>query len=32
LRECGTEIASVDLEIQTFPLERVHGVLAPEAG
>jgi hypothetical protein len=32
LRECGTEIASVDLEIQTFPMERVHGVLAPEAG
>ncbi|MGD0903345.1 MAG: hypothetical protein ABR924_10440 [Terracidiphilus sp.] len=32
LRECGTEIASIDLEIQTFPVERVHGVLAPEAG
>jgi hypothetical protein len=23
--DCGTEIASVDLEIQTFPLEMVHG-------
>jgi hypothetical protein len=31
LRECGTEIASIDLEIQTFPVERVHGALAPEA-
>jgi len=31
LRECGTEIASIDLEIQTFPVERVHGGLAPEA-
>jgi hypothetical protein len=31
LRECGTEIASIDLEIQTFPVERMHGVLAPEA-
>jgi len=31
LRECGTEIASIDLEIQTFPVERVHGCLAPEA-
>jgi hypothetical protein len=24
-RDCGTEIASVDLEIQTFPVEMVHG-------
>ena len=32
LRECGTEIASIDLEIQTFPVERMHGGLAPEAG
>jgi hypothetical protein len=31
LRECGTEIASIDLEIQTFPLEDVHRCLAPEA-
>jgi hypothetical protein len=31
LRECGTEIASIDLEIQTFPVERMHGCLAPEA-
>jgi hypothetical protein len=23
--ECGTEIASIDLEIQTFPVEMVHG-------
>jgi hypothetical protein len=26
--ECGTEIASVDLEIQTFPAERVHSQVA----
>jgi len=32
LRECGTEIASIDLEIQTFPMESVHRRLAPEAG
>jgi hypothetical protein len=25
LQECGTEIASVDLEIQTFPVERSRG-------
>ena len=31
LLECGTEIASVDLEIQTLPMESLHGVLAPEA-
>jgi hypothetical protein len=24
-KECGTEIASIDLEIQTFPVEMVHG-------
>jgi hypothetical protein len=24
-RDCGAEIASVDLEIQTFPVEMVHG-------
>ncbi len=23
--ECGTEIASIDLEIQTFPVEMLHG-------
>ena len=32
LAECGAEIASVDLEIETFPVERMHGGLAPEAG
>ena len=26
--ECGTEIASVDLEIQTFPMERVYRSMA----
>jgi len=31
-RECGAEIASIDLEIQTFPMESVHRRLAPEAG
>ena len=30
-QECGTEIASIDLEIQTFPVEMVHGAFAPEA-
>jgi hypothetical protein len=30
-RDCGTEIASVDLEIQTIPTEMVHGVSADEA-
>jgi hypothetical protein len=24
-QDCGTEIASIDLEIQTFPVETVHG-------
>lgn len=30
-RDCGTEIASIDLEIQTFPVEMVHGTAAHEA-
>ncbi len=30
-RDCGTEIASVDLEIQTFPVEMVHGSPAHKA-
>ena len=30
-RDCGAEIASIDLEIQTFPVEMVHGSAAPEA-
>jgi hypothetical protein len=30
-RECGAEIASIDLEIQTFPVEMVHGPHASEA-
>ena len=30
-RECGGEIASIDLEIQTFPVERLHGSTAHEA-
>lgn len=30
-RDCGTEIASVDLEIQTFPVERLNGSATPEA-
>ncbi|MGA2888961.1 MAG: hypothetical protein ABSE51_12990 [Terracidiphilus sp.] len=29
-RDCGTEIASIDLEIQTFPVEMVHGSRATE--
>ncbi len=29
--ECGNEIASIDLEIQTFPVERAHGSLTHEA-
>ncbi len=28
-RNCGAEIASVDLEIQTFPIETICGVPAP---
>jgi hypothetical protein len=30
-QECGTEIASVDLEIQTYPVEMAHGGRASEA-
>jgi len=30
-RSCGTEIASIDLEIQTFPVEMARGSLTPEA-
>ncbi len=30
LRDCGTEIASIDLEIQTYPVEMTHGVPGPE--
>jgi hypothetical protein len=30
-KDCGTEIASIDLEIQTFPVEMMHGYMAPEA-
>jgi hypothetical protein len=30
LRECGTEIASIDLEIQTVPVDIVHGGVSPE--
>jgi len=30
-RKCGTEIASIDLEIQTFPVERVCGANVYEA-
>jgi hypothetical protein len=30
-RNCGLEIASVDLEIQTFPIENAHLTAAPEA-
>jgi hypothetical protein len=29
-RECGTEIASIDLEIQTFPIEMVYGARPAE--
>jgi hypothetical protein len=29
-RTCGTEIASIDLEIQTFPVEWVRGSTAQE--
>jgi len=28
--DCGAEIASVDLEIQTYPREMLHGTHAPE--
>jgi hypothetical protein len=30
-QDCGTEIASIDLEIQTFPVEMTQGPIAPEA-
>ncbi len=30
-RECGTELASIDLEIQTFPVEAAHGSSVHEA-
>jgi hypothetical protein len=30
-QDCGTEIASIDLEIQTFPVEMVHGSRPCEA-
>jgi hypothetical protein len=30
-RDCSTEIASVDLEVQTFPVEMVHGAATSEA-
>ncbi len=29
--DCGTEIASIDLEIRTFPVEMAHGSSAHEA-
>lgn len=29
-KDCGKEIASIDLEIQTFPVEMAHGSLCPE--
>lgn len=30
-RECGAEIASIDLEIQTFPVEMAHGAQVSRA-
>ena len=30
-QNCGADIASIDLEIQTFPVEMVHGALSSEA-
>jgi hypothetical protein len=30
-RQCGTEIASIDLEVQTFPVERMRGATVHEA-
>ena len=30
-QDCRTEIASIDLEIQTFPVEMAQGRIAPEA-
>ena len=29
--DCGAEIASIDLEIQTFPIESLHGSAAPQS-
>jgi len=31
LSDCGADIASIDLEIQTFPLEMMHNRRGPEA-
>jgi hypothetical protein len=31
VRDCGTEIASIDLEIQTFPVEMTRGSLTSRA-
>ncbi|MGD0890027.1 MAG: hypothetical protein ABR923_00740 [Terracidiphilus sp.] len=30
VRDCGTEIASIDLEVQTFPVEMTHGSFTPK--
>jgi hypothetical protein len=30
-RPCGTEVASIDLEIQTFPAKMVHASFVPKA-
>jgi hypothetical protein len=30
IKDCGAEIASIDLEIQTFPVDMVHGSPAAE--
>ena len=30
-QDCGSEIASIDLEIQTFPVEMTHGIRPTEA-
>jgi hypothetical protein len=32
MRECGAEIASIDLEIQTFPLEMMSASTVREVG
>ena len=31
-QDCGAEIASIDLEIQTFPVEMMHGARATASG
>jgi hypothetical protein len=31
-QDCGADIASIDLEIQTYPVETVSGVYNPQAG